>query len=79
MEAQQVKENTMTKIDALRILSNAYWYLHIDRPVPVQFENDAQVLIEDRFGYVRRSMSIKDLRPVPVVHEGYNGRMSTHF
>jgi hypothetical protein len=48
----------VTKLDALRILSNAWHYLF-----PTTADQDALDLISDKFGYVRRSMTLLDLAP----------------
>jgi hypothetical protein len=71
--------SVLTKLDALRILASAYWYLD-----NTMFFDSAAVeafcRLEHAFGYVRRSLRIHDLKPVnPIgfIREGYNGRGPT--
>jgi hypothetical protein len=66
---------TYTKLDALRILAHAYWCI-----VP-EADSDTQFILIDKFGYVRRSMTLEDLKPQEhyVTNEGYNGRMPQYF
>ena len=64
----------LNKLDALRILSNAYWYVR-----DIYGNDNAASLLDWRFNAVRRSLNIQDLRPETVVNEGFNGRMPTYF
>jgi hypothetical protein len=73
-----MKEKKLTKFDALRILGNAYWYVH-DMCTATA---DTKDILHDKFGYVRRSLSISDMAPqisVSVKIEGWNGKGPTHF
>jgi hypothetical protein len=65
----------LNKLDALRILSNAYWYV---RDI---YGNDsaASSFLDWRFNAVRRSLNIKDLQSETVANEGFNGKMPTYF
>jgi hypothetical protein len=67
----------LTKLDALRILASAYWKSDM---------GEAASILRDKFGYVRRSMTLDDLKPegyrgleieTIIVDEGYNGRGPT--
>lgn len=64
----------MNKLTALSKLANAWLYL-----VKFGSENDgltalpdALVILNDKFGYIRRSMAIEDLAPQPKDAEGLN-------
>jgi hypothetical protein len=79
----------LTKLDALRILASAYHYLRAD----LRYSDLDACILRDKFGYVRRSMTLEDLKPThnvyfdadlveravvnAVVDEGYNGRGPT--
>ena len=63
----------LTKLTELSKLASAYYYL-----IP-EASNETLVLISDKFGYVRRSLSIEDLEPQPACTEGLNGKGPTHF
>lgn len=64
-----------TKLDALRTLSKAYWYVR-----DTYGSADAASLLDWRFNVVRRSMSIQDLMPrAKRKNEGFNGRMPRFF
>ena len=71
----------MDKLSALRILSNAYWYIHTRGYY--QWGNsgdfDAAFLLDNKFNYVRRSLMLGDLEPPVKFQEGFNGRMPTYF
>lgn len=75
---QTLSERPLTKLDALRTLANAYWYAFYTDKYALGAYSAADI-IGASFGYVRRSMTLEDLKPAPVVNEGYNGRMPTHF
>lgn len=62
-------EKKLTKFDALRTLGNAYWHTA---------DGATKDILHDKFGYIRRSLSIADMAP-QVCNEGYNGRMPTNF
>jgi hypothetical protein len=64
----------MNKLTALSMLANAYHYLF-----PTSAEQEALDILSDKFGHVRRSMTLSDLIPSPKCAEGFNGRMPTHF
>jgi len=68
---------TLTKLDAMRILGNAFWYVVNNYPAG-RGERGAQHILEDKFGYVRRSFSITDLKP-QISTEGWNPKGPTHF
>ena len=72
----------MDKLSALRILSNAYWYIRTTGDI-ISVDSgdfDAALLLDNRFNYVRRSLMLTDLEPTPVeFQEGYNGRMPAFF
>lgn len=71
----------MNKLDAMRVLSNACFYLVDKYPTELIDEGAVDLLI-GKFHSVRRSLqSITDLRPVhtDTVNEGYNGRMPAYF
>ena len=74
-----LSERPLTKLDALRILSNAYWHLNAYWYPEAKF--DSQFILVDKFGYVRRSMTLEDLKPQEhyVTNEGYNGKMPQYF
>jgi hypothetical protein len=67
----------LTKLDALRILSNAYWYT-------AKMDGVRNGILYDKFGHVRRSMTLEDLKPThdvyfdanlverAIVNEGWN-------
>lgn len=64
----------LTKLDALRILSNAFYYLLEDNG-----SNPAGTeILHDQFHKIRRSLRIEELQPQRDV-EGWNGRMPTQF
>jgi hypothetical protein len=64
-------EKKLNKLDALRILGNAYHYLGSD--------SDAGEVLNDCFGYIRRSLRLPDLKPQPRNTEGLNGRGPHYF
>lgn len=68
-----VKGETMNKLTALKILADAYW--HQSGTAGSQ----STAILEDKFGHVRRSITLEDLKPEPKCEEGFNGRMPTHF
>jgi len=68
-------EKKITKLDALRILGNAYHYL-LDSPVRLG-EDFAISILVDKFHHVRRSLTLMDLEPQPKSAEGWNGRGPT--
>ena len=62
----------MTKLDAMKMLANAYHYLFLsDAP------QEALNILSDKFHYVRRSTLLDDLRPQPLCTEGLNGKGPT--
>ena len=62
----------MDKLDALLILSNAYWYVR-----DIYGNDEAAGILHYKFNRTRRSLLIEDLRPAK--SEGLNGRMPTFF
>ena len=74
----------MDKLTALKTLANAYWYLMekgLTIPLRATFTTDltAAHIISAKFGYVRRSLSLLDIRRNPKSTEGMNGKMPTFF
>ena len=67
-----------TRLDALRILGNAYHYL-LGLPESKWLVTDfnATEILQDKFHHVRRSMTLMDLKPQPKSAEGWNGRGPT--
>ena len=63
----------MNKLTALSKLANAYHHL-MGLPKEKWFTSDyaAADTLADKFGYIRRSMSIEDLKPQPKCTEGLN-------
>jgi hypothetical protein len=55
----------LTKLDAMRILASAYHHLS---------DTEAREMLAYAFGYVRRSLRLEDLRPLPACKEGWNGK-----
>jgi hypothetical protein len=66
----------MNKLTALSKLANAFHYLS-NQSASLHF--DALETIATNFHYIRRSLRISDLEPLPKQEEGYNGRMPTFF
>jgi hypothetical protein len=67
----------MDKLDALRVLSNAYHFMAKHRTFGDQ---QAMGLLNEKFGYVRRSLRIEELESDAIEdNEGYNGRMPMYF
>ena len=67
----------MNKLDALRVLSRAYWHI-----LNLLDGGDyiAANLLAKKFHEVRRSLqSLDDLEPPPVFAEGLNGKGPTWF
>jgi hypothetical protein len=60
----------MNKLDALKTLSHAYYYLINQGTDDV----NSQATLSIAFGYVRRSLSLADLAPTTRDTEGFNGR-----
>ena len=69
---------TYTRLDALRILANAYHYL-LGLPESKWLVTDlnATEILRDKFHHVRRSLTLMDLKPQPKSAEGWNGRGPT--
>ena len=69
---------TYTRLDALRILANAYHYL-LGLPESKLLVTDfnAAEILRDKFHHVRRSLALMDLEPQPKSAEGWNGRGPT--
>ena len=69
---------TYTRLDALLILANAYHYL-LGLPESKWLVTDfnATEILQDKFHHVRRSITLRDLKPQPKSAEGWNGRGPT--
>ena len=71
---------TYTKLDALRILSNAYHHtvkqFILGAGSTCYGDSDASVIFADMFGRVRRSLRLEDLEPCK---EGFNGKGPRFF
>jgi hypothetical protein len=78
----QGRRIVMDKLHALHVLSHAYWYIRTTGDI-VSVDSgdfDAAFLLDNKFNYVRRSLTLTDLEPTPVeFQEGYNGRMPAYF
>ena len=69
----------LTKLDALRILGNAYWYLASAEDYKEYRSNEEPAsILEEKFGYIRRSLSLRDVIPQRDT-EGWNGKGPTQF
>ena len=64
----------MTRVDALKILARAYWHIRTTQQTNADIE--AALLLEEKFGYIRRSLTLADLKPCL---EGFNGKGPTHL
>jgi hypothetical protein len=64
----------MNKLNALSKLANAYHYV-----LAGNGDGETAAVLEDKFGYIRRSLRIEDLAPQAKCTEGFNGRMPTQF
>jgi hypothetical protein len=53
---------TMNKLDALKLLRDAYYYLYLTKNEQDVF--DALNILSDKFHHVRRSMTLIDLAPI---------------
>lgn len=62
----------MNKLTALSKLASAYWDIYNRTSLMDEATADAMLLIEDNFGYIRRSLRIEDLKPQPKNTEGLN-------
>ena len=71
-------EKKLTKLDALGKLANAYHYL-LGLPESKWLVTDfnAIEILQDKFHHVRRSITLRDLKPQPKSAEGWNGRGPT--
>lgn len=74
-------EEEMNKLSALSKLAGAYHHFITDETQKfVAGDMLAAGLLSDKFHYIRRSLTLADLKPQPKqTAEGYNGRMPTHF
>ena len=63
----------MNKLSALSKLANAFHYLH------TQNVHEGLEILANKFGYIRRSLRIEDLKPAKADAEGLNGKMPTFF
>ena len=57
----------MNKLTALSRLSSAYWYIR-----DTYGNGETSNVLEDKFGYIRRSLNLEDLKPAPKDAEGLN-------
>ena len=64
----------MNKLTALSKLAGAYHYLLQSNPYDSSIDE-----LASKFHYVRRSLSIEDLKPAPKDTEGFNPKMPVHF
>lgn len=70
----------MNKLSALSKLASAYHHLKAlpeDQWLTSDF--DAMVMLVTKFGYIRRSLRVEDLKPQPRCTEGYSPRGPQHF
>ena len=65
----------MNKLEALRMLSRAYWHI-VGRGAENDADTETLDILNNSFGYVRRSIRVEDMRPES---EGLNGRMPQYF
>jgi hypothetical protein len=72
----------MNKLTALSKLANAYHTLQSSAPRSTHGsgpgDSEALAVLRNAFGYVRRSLTISDLRPRTNA-EGFNGKMPSYF
>ena len=67
----------MTKLSALSKLANAYHHFVTGETQEIgSGDIQAATILAEKFGYVRRSLTIEDLKPVKYV-EGMNGKGPT--
>ena len=71
----------MNKLTALSKLAGAYHYLFPPDVTVYAEPADIEAIdtLAQRFHYIRRSLTLADLKPAPKSEEGYNGRMPTFF
>jgi hypothetical protein len=73
-------DKKLTKLDALRILSTAHWSTVKQYVRGTSYgDDDASIILRDKFHHVRRSMTLLDLKPEPEVTEGFNGKGPQYF
>ena len=71
-------EKKLTKLDALGKLANAYHYLlGLSEGNWLVTDFNAIEILQDKFHHVRRSITLRDLKPQPKSAEGWNGRGPT--
>lgn len=64
----------MNRLEALKTLARAYWHIRTTQQTAGDIE--AALVLEDKFGYIRRSLTLTDIKPCM---EGFNGRMPTQL
>ena len=67
-------DQEMNKLTALSKLASAWHYLMEQDAIDESLD-----LIGKHFHYIRRSLRLADLKPLPKDTEGYNGRGPSHF
>jgi hypothetical protein len=73
-------DQEMNKLSALSKLANAYHHFVTGETQEIgSGDIQAATILAEKFGYVRRSLTIEDLKPQPKCIEGFNGKMPTHF
>ena len=66
-------EKKLTKLDALGKLANAYHYLlGLSESNWLVTDFNAIEILQDKFHHVRRSITLRDLKPQPKSAEGWN-------
>jgi hypothetical protein len=65
------------KLTALSTLAHAFHYVVETYPAG-SGGRGAMHILADKFGYIRRSLRIEDLKPVKC-NEGWNGKGPTHL
>ena len=70
----------MNKLSALSKLANAYHHFVTGETQEIgSGDIQAATILAEKFGYVRRSLTIEDLKPQPKCIEGFNPKGPTHF
>lgn len=73
----------MNKLAGIHKLSSAFWHIQENSPLSKQGagpgDSEALEVLAGLFNWLRRSLRMEDLKPVPKCAEGYNGRMPTQL
>jgi hypothetical protein len=70
----------MNKLTALSKLAGAYHHLDLsDIAIDEVIDEEAFTILASKFGYIRRSLRIEDLKPAPKDTEGLNPKGPVHF